>query len=350
MSFKDFLTKQFIDIIQWTEPEDGILQYRYPMQDMEIQTGAKLTVRDSQMALFVDEGKIADLFGPGLYTLTTQTLPVLTYLKNWDKLFKSPFKSDVYFFSTRVQVNQRWGTANPITFRDKEFGAVRMRAFGIYAYRLFDPRVFYEKVAGTRGDYRVPDLEGQLRNVILSRMTDAFAESKIAFLDMAANQNEFGAQMMEIMKPAFTDFGLELHTFVVENVSLPEELQKVLDQRISMAMVGDMGRYTQFNVAQSLPIAAGNEGAGGAGIGAGLGAGLAMGQAMMNAIRPATEAAQGGAPQAGAPQQGTAAPQGGAPQQDAAAGAAAETKFCMECGTKIPRSAKFCSNCGKPQA
>ena len=154
MSLRDFLSKQFIDVIEWVEPEDGVLAYRYPMQDREIQNGGKLTVRDSQMAVFVNEGKIADVFVPGLYTLNTQTLPVLTYLLNWDKAFKSPFKSDVYFYSTRLQTNQHWGTPNPITIRDKEFGAVRLRAFGIYTYHIADPKVFYSKVSGTRDVYR----------------------------------------------------------------------------------------------------------------------------------------------------------------------------------------------------
>src|SRR5271165_452863 len=141
-----FFSKQFIDVIQWTEPEDGILVYRYPMEDMEIQNGGKLTVRDSQMAIFVNEGKVADVFGPGLYTLSTQTLPILTYLMNWDKAFKSPFKSDVYYYSTRVKTNQRWGTATPIPIRDREFGAVQIRGYGIYSYRIADPKTFYLKI------------------------------------------------------------------------------------------------------------------------------------------------------------------------------------------------------------
>src|ERR1700720_73304 len=150
-----FLSKQFIDVIQWTEPEDGILAYRYPMEDMEIQNGGKLTVRDSQMAAFVNEGKIADILGPGLYTLNTNTLPILTDLMNWDKMFKSPFKSDVYFFSSRLQLNQHWGTATPITIRDKDFGAVRMRGYGLYSYKIGDARTFHTKISGTRDTYSV---------------------------------------------------------------------------------------------------------------------------------------------------------------------------------------------------
>ena len=150
MALMDFIKKQFIDIIEWTEDGDGVLAWRFPMEDREIQNGGSLTVRESQMAMFVNEGKVADVFGPGRYTLTTATLPVLTYLQNWDKLFKSPFKSDVYFFSTRQQIDQRWGTTQPVTIRDKDFGAVRLRAFGNYAYRIADPRLFYNEISGTR--------------------------------------------------------------------------------------------------------------------------------------------------------------------------------------------------------
>jgi membrane protease subunit (stomatin/prohibitin family) len=338
MALKDFLKKQFIDVIHWTEPEDGILSYRFPMQDMEIQNGAKLTVRDSQMAVFVNEGRVADTFGPGLYTLNTQTLPLLTNLMNWDKMFQSPFKSDVYFFSTRLQTNQKWGTPQPITIRDKEFGAVRLRAFGIYAWHLFDPKVFYTKVSGTRDIYTVAEIEGQLRNTIIGRMTDTFAESQVPFLDMAANQVELGARIAEYMKPSFAELGLQLDNFVVENLSLPEELQKLLDQRIGMNMIGDLGRYTQFQVAQSMPIAAANEG-GGAGLGAGLGAGMAMAQQMMNAMRPPSPEA----PPAAGPQSPGPAPQGGAGSPGV------ESKFCIECGKPMPKKAKFCPECGGAQ-
>jgi membrane protease subunit (stomatin/prohibitin family) len=328
-----FFSKQFIDVIHWTEPGDGILVYRYPMEDMEIQNGGQLTVRDSQMALFVNEGQIADVFGPGLYTLTTQTLPILTYLKNWDKAFKSPFKSDVYFFSTRLQIDQKWGTTTPITIRDKEFGAVRLRAYGIYSYHVLDPKIFYEKISGTREVYQTSDLDGQLRNTIVARMTDAFANSAISFLDMTASQSQLATNMLAALQPVFAALGLALDSFVVENISLPDELQKLLDQRIGMNMVGDMGRYTQFQVAQSLPIAAANEGGGAAGAGVGLGAGLAMAQQMMGAARPA-------AAEPAAPALAETAP-------PAAAGGA--TKFCISCGKPIPRAARFCSECGGAQ-
>jgi membrane protease subunit (stomatin/prohibitin family) len=283
MGLFDFAKKQFIDVIQWTEPEDGILASRYPMMDMEIQNGASLTVRESQMAVFVNEGMVADVFAPGRYTLTTQTLPVLTNLKNWDKLFDSPFKSDVYFFSSRLQLDCKWGTPNPITIRDPEFGMVRLRAFGIYAYRLVDPKKFHVEISGTREIYTAADLDGQLRNTMIAAMSDLFAQSGVAFIDMASNQDELGKRLHEKLAPTFERYGLALDSLVVQNISLPEELQTMLDQRIRMNMMGDVGKYTQFQTAQAIPIAAANEG-GLAGMGAGLGVGVGIGQAMAGAM------------------------------------------------------------------
>ncbi len=311
MAFMDFIKKQFIDVIHWTEETDGVLAYRYPMEDFEIQNGAQLTVRDSQMALFVNEGQAADAFGPGLHSLTTRTLLLLTNLKNWDKLFASPFKSDLYFFSTRLQLDRKWGTPNPITIRDKDFGMVRMRAFGIYSYKLVDPTKFYKEVSGTREAYTVEDLDGQLRGQVIGTMTDLFGESGVPFIDMAANQVEFSNTMKAKLEPLFDRYGLALDSFVVQNVSLPEELQKILDTKIGMNMIGDMGRYTQYQVANSIPLAAQNEG-GLAGMGAGLGAGMTIGQGMAQAM---TQAMQPGA--------ASAAPVAGIAAAAAVAGAAA---------------------------
>jgi membrane protease subunit (stomatin/prohibitin family) len=317
MSISAFLNKQFIEVIQWNEPAEGILAWRYPVADMEIRNGAQLTVRESQMAAFVNEGRIADVFGPGLYTLNTRNLPLLTNLMNWDKAFESPFKSDVYFFSTRLQTDQRWGTANPVTIRDKEFGAVRLRAYGIYSYRIAEPRAFFTNVSGTRDSYTVADLEGQLRNTVIARLTDVVAPAEVAFLDLAANQASLAQKVAERLQPSFAALGLALDTFVIENVSLADELQKVLDQRIGVNMAGDLSAYTKFEAAQSLPLAAANPG-GAAGAGVGLGAGITMAQTLMNST--------------------------------AAASSPAATKFCLECGKSIPRTAKFCPECGKPQS
>src|SRR5262245_35165780 len=284
MGLMDFIKKQFIDILQWTEAGDGVLAWRYPMADMEIQYGGSLTVRESQMAVFVNEGKVADVFGPGMYKLTTQTLLVLTYLKNWDKLFESPFKSDVYFFSTRQQVDQRWGTQQPVTIRDKDFGAVRLRAFGNYAYRIADPKKFHTEISGTRDTYTVADLDGQLRGLMLQHISDAVAGSGIAFLDLAANQIEFAKQIQTATAPSFEAIGLKLEMVTLQNVSLPEELQKILDQKIGMGMIGnDMGKFMQYQTGQAIPQMAQGVGQGGGGIAGdamGMGAGLALGQVM----------------------------------------------------------------------
>ena len=311
MGLMDFIKKQFIDVIQWTEEDNGTLAWRFPMAGMEIQYGASLTVRESQMAVFVNEGKIADVFGPGMYKLTTQTIPVLTYLKNWDKLFESPFKSDVYFFSTRQQVDQRWGTPQPITIRDKDFGAVRLRAFGNYAYHIADPKLFHTKISGTRELYGVGELDGQLRGLILQHISDAIAQSGIPFLDLAANQIEFARALSTEMTPAFAEIGLALDTMTVQNVSLPEELQKILDQRIGMGMVGnDMGKFMQYQTGQAIPemAKAAGQGGGVAGDAMGLGAGIAMGQVLAQNMQQGLQ----GANNAGA-----------AAAQAAAAGAAA---------------------------
>jgi membrane protease subunit (stomatin/prohibitin family) len=332
VSLISFLAKQFIGVIEWNEPQDGILAYRYPMQDLEIQNGGQLTVSESQMAAFVNEGKIADIFGPGLHTLNTRNLPLLTDLMNWDKDFESPFKSEVYFFSTRIQIDQKWGTATPITIRDKEFGAVRLRCFGIYSYRISDPRLFFNQVSGTRECYFAADLEGQLRDTILAHMTGVFANSGLPFLDLAANQALLGDEIVERLKPVFAALGLELCQAVVENISLPEELAKVPDQRIGMNMVGDLGRYTQYAAAESLDLAAANNG-GGAGVGMGLGAGAAVAQVLASTLKSPV-AAPSSALAASAP---------------SAPAVAADSKFCIECGKLIPVRARFCAECGKPQ-
>jgi membrane protease subunit (stomatin/prohibitin family) len=293
------------------------------MLDQEIQNGGKLTVRESEMAMFVDQGRIADVFGPGLYTLKTANLPILTDLLNWDKDFQSPFKSDVYFFSTHLQIDQKWGTATPITFRDKEFGAIRLRSYGIYSYRITDPRTFFKQISGTRQSYFAYELEDQLRNTIVARMTDIFANSGLQYLDMTANEAVLAQRIFDEMKPTFASIGLELTQFVVENISLPEELQRSLDQRIGMNIVGDLDKYTQFAAAQSMSIAAANTG-GGAGIGMGLGAGAAVAQVMTTHLQ--------------APPQAASAPT-----------SAATTKLCISCGNAVPQNARFCPDCGKPQ-
>ena len=308
MVFKSFIKKQFIDVIQWPNPEPEVLMWRFPIQDEEIQNGASLTVRDSQAAMFVDEGVTADVFQAGTFKLTTQNLPVLTNLKNWSKLFESPFKSDVYFFNLRQQLSRRWGTSQPVTVRDADFGAVALRAFGMYSFRIADPALFFKEVTGVTAEYRGEQLEEQLRNVAVTQLATAFGTSGIPFLDMAANQVALSQKMTELLQPLFAAMGLLLESFNVESVTLPEALQKRMDERMGMGIVGDLSRYTQYQTAQSIPLAAQNEG-GVAGIGAGIAAGMGMGNAMTAAMmgqqvapqgQPVVQAAQTAAPVAAA--------------------------------------------------
>jgi membrane protease subunit (stomatin/prohibitin family) len=305
MSLMSFIRKQFIDIIQWTEDSDGVLAYRFPLDDNEIQYGASLAVRESQMAVFVNEGKVADVFGPGMYKLSTQTLPVLTYLKNWDKLFESPFKSEVYFFSTRAQLDSKWGTPQPITLRDKDFGAVRLRAFGNFSFHLSDPKLFYTQISGTREVYTTADIEGQLRGAVLQSISKAVANSGVAFLDLAANQQVFAQALTTELTPQFAAMGLQIDGVTLQNLSLPEELQKILDQKIGMGMVGnDMGKFMQYQTAQAIPnlVAGGGTGGGGSGIAGdamGLGAGVVLGQVLAQNLQAGLQG--GGAAPAAAP-------------------------------------------------
>lgn len=280
MGIFDVFSKQFIDVIQWNEEQPGTLSWRFPIIDQEIQTGAQLTVREGQCAMFLNEGEVADIFGPGLHTLTTNTLPILTTLKSWDKAFEGPFKSDVFFFSLRDQIDRRWGTMNPITIRDKDYGHIRLRAHGTYTYALKKPELFYKRVLGARTEFHSEELEGQIRSMILTSMSSFFGSSGISFLDMAANQEEFSKKLHEELLDDFEQYGLELKTFYVQNLSLPEELQEYLDKKSQMNMIGNLKKFAQFETADNISTAAANEG-GMAGMGAGMGAGISMAQTMM---------------------------------------------------------------------
>jgi membrane protease subunit (stomatin/prohibitin family) len=290
-----FIKKQFIDVIQWENPDPDVLMWRFPLRDQEIQNGAALIVRESQNAMFVDEGAIADQFGTGTFTLNTQNLPLLTNLRHWGKLFQSPFKSDVYFFNMRQQLSRRWGTAQPVTIRDNDFGAISVRSFGMYSFRIAQPAVFFREVSGVCEEYRTETLEEQLRNLAVTQLASAFGSSDIPFLDMAANQLMLSQQMTTLLQPAFAAIGLELENFTVESITLPENLQQRLDERMGMGIVGDMARYAQYQTAQAIPLAAQNEG-GVAGIGAGLAAGMNIANVMTSGMTgaAATQSAPAG--------------------------------------------------------
>jgi membrane protease subunit (stomatin/prohibitin family) len=297
MGVFDFLSKQFIDVIDWVE-EPGVLAVRYPMQDREIQNGAQLTVREGQMAAFINEGQVADVFGPGLHTLETANLPILTSLMNWDKAFKSPFKSDVYFFSQKEQIGLKWGTAQPITVRDQEFGPLRIRAFGSYSFRIEDVGPFAVRIMGTLEKIRVETLEPQLKAAIATAMATGLGGGAIPFVDLAANQTALSEKLKEAVQAAFAQWGLSVQSFYVESLSLPEEVQKHLDKASSMRVLGDLDRYAKFQTAEAIEKAADNPG-GMAGIGAGAGVGMAIGQAMATGLGTGGGGGGGAAPAPG---------------------------------------------------
>lgn len=288
MGILDFLSKQFVDVIDWVD-EPGTLAIRYPMEDREIQTGAQLTVRAGQKALFYDDGKLADAFLPGLYTLETGNLPLLTSLLNWDKGFASPFKADVYFFSQKEQTGLKWGTQQPIIVRDKEFGPLRVRAFGSYSFRIESVPSFAVKMMGSLEKLTVTDLEPQLRGAIATAIASALGTGEIAFLDLAANQGALSEKLKTAVEPAFAQWGLSCTSFFIESLSLPEEVQAHLDKASSMRVVGDLDRFVRFQSAQAIETAAGQSG-GVAGAGAGMAAGLAIGQSMAGGIAAAPAA------------------------------------------------------------
>jgi membrane protease subunit (stomatin/prohibitin family) len=293
---------QFIEIIQWLDDSPDTLVYRFPVYNAEIKMGAKLTVRENQVAVFINEGKAADVFGPGLYTLTTETIPILTALRGWKYGFQSPFKADVYFFNTRLFTDLKWGTPNPVMMRDRDFGMIRIRAFGSFAMRVADAKTFFAEIVGTRGLTSTADIVGQLRSTIVSRLSDAIAAADIPALDMASRYDELGATAIERIGPEFTRYGLDLSRFYVENISLPEEVEAAIDQRTKLGVLGDrLGQYTQLQAADAIGVAAANPG-GIAGAGAGLGAGLAIGSAMGQAFgNAAGGAAPPAAPSSSAP-------------------------------------------------
>jgi membrane protease subunit (stomatin/prohibitin family) len=283
-NLKNQISHQWIEIIEWLDDSNDTLVYRFPVYNQEIKMGAQLTVRENQAAIFVNEGQVADLFKPGRYELSTQNLPILTTLRGWKYGFQSPFKAEVYFFNTRIFTDLKWGTSNPVMMRDAEFGMIRIRAFGTYALRIADPKAFFTTIVGTQGLTTTDEILGQLRSTIISQFSDIVAESKIAALDLASSYNELSALAQKDLGPAFGQFGLEVSRFIIDNISLPEEVEAAIDQRTKLGVLGDrLGQYAQMQTAESIKIAAANPG-GVAGIGAGLGAGMAIGQTMGGAF------------------------------------------------------------------
>lgn len=341
MGLFDKIRGEFIDVIEWVDSTPDTLVYRFPTHNREIQMGSSLIVRESQMAVFVYRGEIADVYEPGNYKLVTAQMPVMTTLQHWTHGFNSPFKAEVYYFNTRQYTDLKWGTPNPITLRDPEFGVLRVRAFGSYAMRIADPEKVMKEISGTEARYAVSQIENQLRAAIITRFTDYVAQSQVPFLDFAANLNEFSAALKPVMQEELSTFGLQLESFFIQNVSLPAEVEKILDQRAGMAAIGNnLDQYTQFQVANAIPQAAAAGGDGGlAGAGLGAGIGMAMGNAMAGALNP-TAGNQSTGNQAAAP----VAPQAPAASQAPAGGTVMVR--CTQCNHLNAETAKFCSECG----
>ena len=319
MGLFDFIKSQFIEVIEWTDSTTDTMVYNFPVQGREIKMGAQLTVRESQAAVFVNEGQIADVFSPGRYTLSTQNMPILTKIKSWKYGFISPFKAEVYFVNTKQFTDQKWGTSNPVMMRDAEFGMLRLRAFGIYSFKVNNPSVFLKEVFGTSSEFTTESITGQLKRAIVSGISDLLGETKTPAIDLAMYYDELSEQSREKLKPMFDKFGFELVSFYIENISLPEEVEKVLDKRTSMGVIGDMGKYAQYQTAEAIREAANNPGGGLASAGAGIGAGAAIGKMMAETL--------GANP---------------APKQQEA------RVICPSCGQETDAGRKFCSACGKP--
>jgi membrane protease subunit (stomatin/prohibitin family) len=292
---------EFIDIIEWLDPTQNTMIHRFERFQNEIKNGAKLTVRESQVAVFINEGQIADIFKPGLYTLTTENLPILTTLKGWKYGFNSPFLAEVYFVNTKQFTDLLWGTPNPIMMRDPEFGPIRIRANGNYTMKISDPGLFIKTIAGTDGNFTTESITNQLRNVAVTRFTDAIGESKIPILDMASNFDEISKFCETKMKPEFLEYGIELLKFLVASITLPENVEAALDKRSSMGIIGDMNKFQQYQIGQSMEAAANNPAGGGAAAGMGMGMGFGMANAMMGQMGQMGQPQQPQQSQAGPP-------------------------------------------------
>lgn len=316
-----FIKGQLLKVVEWTDDSTNTLVYRFPMEGKQLMMGSRLTVRASQVAVFVNNGEIADIFLPGMHKLSTSNLPVLTKLNAWKYGFNSPFFAEVYFVNTKQFTNQKWGTTNPIAMRDKDFGTIRIRGYGAFSFRVADAGVLLKELFGTNSSFKTEDITNYLKTIIVAGISDTIAESKISALDMSANLLEFNQMTKEQIDHKFADMGLELARLIIENISFPEEVEKAIDTRSSMGVMGDkMDTFVKFQAAHAMRDAANNAGGGMATTGVGLGAGVALGQTMAEALKP------------------SATKKEEAPAED--------TKFCAECGAKAKRSAKFCPECG----
>lgn len=296
MGIFEKLRAEFIDIVEWLDPTNDTMIYRFERYNNEIKNGAKLVVRESQVAVFVSEGQLADVFQPGMYTLTTQNLPIMATLRGWKYGFNSPFKAEIYFANTKNFTDRKWGTKNPIMMRDPEFGPIRLRAFGSYTVRIKDPVKVIRAIAGTDGQFTTEEITEQLKNIIITRFSDSLAESKIPAIDMATQYNELSKLLQEKVMPEFDVYGLELSMFLIENISFPPEVEQAIDKRNSMGVIGNLQNYMQYQAANAMESAAKNpSGTAGEGIGLGMGFAMATQMAGMFQQQQAQQHPQGGA-------------------------------------------------------
>ncbi|MFG1926095.1 SPFH domain-containing protein [Cryptosporangium sp. NPDC048952] len=295
MGLMDKIRGEFIDIIEWLDDSRDTIVWRFPRYQNEIKMGAKLIVRESQVAVFVNEGQIADAFGPGTYTLETQNLPILSTIKGWKYGFNSPWKAEVYFVNTRVFTDMKWGTQNPVTVRDPEFGVVRLRAFGSYAVRVSDPKKLLTELVGTDPQFRTEEVAEYLRQLTVSHLGSALATAQVPMIDLAAHQQQIGQKLAGVLSEELAGIGITIPKFIIENISVPPEVEQALDKRTQMGVLGDLDQYTKFQTANAIEDAANNPG-GGAGEGFGLGLGMAAGQRMAQSLNPPAQAPAAGPP------------------------------------------------------
>ena len=320
---------RFIEIIEWRDSTSDTILYYFPVKDEEIKNNAVLTVRESQIALFMNEGKIADVFNPGRYYLNTKNLPILTKLLSWKYDFESPFKAEVYFINTKQFVNQKWGTSNPIMMEDSEFGIIRLRCHGVFSFRVTDAKRLFLELSGTSQSYTTDKVYSHLRSMIVSCVSDTLGESKISALNLASNYEKLSILAKNKLEPNFQKFGISLASLFIENISLPEEVEKYIDKKTSMKIIDDMHQYTQFQTAEAIKDAANNPSGGTAAIGLGFAAGAVLGKEIMKNMETANQSNQKNEIEC----------------KNCKTSISATAKFCPECGNPILSIFK-CSNCG----
>lgn len=351
MGLFNFIKGEFLEVVHWEDNSQDTMVYKFPLLDkQQIKEGAQLIVRPSQVAIFVYEGQIADVYEPGKYELHTDTMPIFTSLSNWKFRFENHFKTDIYFVNTKLFSNQKWGTTNPIMMRDADFGMLRLRGFGVYAFKVQDPVVFLKEVFGSNKFFTVDQITDQLKSLIVSTVSDVIAEAKIPAMDLATQYDEIGQLAMARINDRFSVYGLTISDFTVENLSLPESVEKAIDKRSEMGALGDLNHYMKYQTAEAIRDAAQNESGGMVGMGAGMGAGMGIGRMMGDMMSGGSS--QGGSPQPTQPQAQCPSCHAQNPQGAKFCSECGYSfvKKCINCGHEIAPNAKFCMDCGASQS